>query len=84
MNKDIVNPMEAKNPIPTKCLKVIPWGNWAIFNFTNNIDDPMTPMLLPIKSPNVTPKTTELEQLFPEFPVKATPALAKAKMGIIK
>ena len=83
INNDIVKPIEANKPSPKRFLILIPSGNGAFFNFTNNQVKPTTPTTFPTKRPSETPKATFVLKSCSKSIATETPAFAKAKIGII-
>lgn len=83
-NKDIVNPIEARSPNPKRFLIFIPSGKGAIFSFVHNHVKPTTPTTFPTNKPKATPTATLVLSSSSTLIFNTeTPALAKAKMGMI-
>ncbi len=83
MNSDIVNPIPASRPTPTRCMVRTPAGRPASPKRTAAQEKSPTPMGLPISRPSAIPSTTGLPSPPTTSGSSATPALARAKSGMI-
>ena len=82
-NRDIVNPMDARKPSPSRLRIFIPSGNWAIFSLIKTAVKPTTPTTFPTNNPNATPNAILVSNKLLRSIFNDTPALAIAKIGMI-
>ena len=83
-NKLIVNPTPVKIETPYKLNQLELSGICAAPNFTAKYDETITPTCLPINRPKRIPSGTGSSKLDKDNPIRDTPALANANIGIIK
>src|SRR5574344_3025395 len=84
-NIDIVKPIDAKNPIPMNCRHVIVLDLFPNLSLVSTHVESKMPIGLPKRSPNDTPiMTFDEKRLEKSISIKFTPALDKAKMGMMQ
>ena len=81
---DIVKPIPPKIPMAANCIQEDPSGKTANFNLTTNRLNKKIPKGLPTTSPTKIPYTIGGIVPVKRLKSKVTPALARAKRGIIK
>ena len=85
MNIDMVKPIEASIPKPSSVRRVMVLGRVAQRIFNHKKVAPIIPIGFPKSRPNVTPTATWVEKMSDRLKsVKLIPALAIAKIGMIK
>ena len=82
-NKLIVNPIPVNTDTPYILSQFELLGASANFNLIDTYENNNTPICLPKNNPDNIPRGTGANKLDNDKPTKLTPALAKAKSGII-
>lgn len=81
---DMVNPMDARKPMPISLLGVMPSEKVAIFSFLSSNVEPTMPIGLPSNRPSITPVATLVEKIMDgAMPENEIPAFASANIGMM-
>ena len=84
-NIDMVKPIEARKPIPVSCRHVIALDIFPNLSLVSTHAEINIPMGFPKRSPNATPTMTfEEKRLEKSISIKFTPALDRAKIGMMQ